>query len=256
MSLKKVGIIGGVGPYAGLDLSYKILENTIAETDNDHIPQVHISFPADVPDRTSYLMKQSDINPADSIINLIKKIIFFDINILAIACNQVHSPLIFNVIKEYLPINIKIVNMVEEVVKSIKETYSHHRNIGVLGRNGTYYTGIYKNEIIRNNLNFIDHSDIIQQMIDNSVAHPDYGIKKFSNPVKEKAINNLYQALNYHISLKTEVLIIGCTEIPLVIKSDEYKGMKLIDATTVMARAIVKMCNPNKLKPSYKNYFT
>ena len=41
----KIGIVGGAGPYAGLDLAQKILEETIAEKDQDYLPTLLISTP-------------------------------------------------------------------------------------------------------------------------------------------------------------------------------------------------------------------
>ena len=39
----KIGIVGGAGPYAGLDLTQKILQQTRAENDQDYLPLY--SFP-------------------------------------------------------------------------------------------------------------------------------------------------------------------------------------------------------------------
>ena len=51
----KIGIVGGAGPYAGLDLAQKILEQTIAEKDQDYLPTLLISTPDKIEDRTPYL---------------------------------------------------------------------------------------------------------------------------------------------------------------------------------------------------------
>ena len=40
-----IGIVGGVGPYAGLDLAKNIFDNTLAETDQQHLPLVMLSLP-------------------------------------------------------------------------------------------------------------------------------------------------------------------------------------------------------------------
>jgi aspartate racemase len=51
-----IGIVGGVGPYAGLDLLRKVYDNTVAGKDQDHLDVVMISVPAAIPDRTAYLL--------------------------------------------------------------------------------------------------------------------------------------------------------------------------------------------------------
>ena len=58
------GIIGGVGPYAGLDFVRDIFNNTIALSDQEHIGVLLVSCPAIIPDRTKYLLDEETVNPA------------------------------------------------------------------------------------------------------------------------------------------------------------------------------------------------
>ena len=41
----KIGIVGGAGPYAGLDLAKKLLQQTKAKSDQDYLPTLLISTP-------------------------------------------------------------------------------------------------------------------------------------------------------------------------------------------------------------------
>ena len=50
-----IGVVGGVGPHAGYDLSLKILEETQADSDQAHIPVVVVSEGDSIPDRTTFL---------------------------------------------------------------------------------------------------------------------------------------------------------------------------------------------------------
>lgn len=45
-----------------------------------------------------------------------------------------------------------------------------------------------------------------------------------------------------------EALLLGCTEIPLAITEQEYRGVPVLNASWIMARNIVKIVNPSKLK--------
>ena len=40
-----IGVVGGMGPYAGLNLVQKIFDETDAKTDQDHIPVSMLSIP-------------------------------------------------------------------------------------------------------------------------------------------------------------------------------------------------------------------
>jgi len=52
---KTVGIIGGMGPEATLDLFYKIIKATPVKKDQDHIHIIIDNFPQ-IPDRTAFLL--------------------------------------------------------------------------------------------------------------------------------------------------------------------------------------------------------
>ena len=45
-----IGIVGGVGPYAGLDLLRKLLDNTLANSDQEHLDTVLLSLPSGIMD--------------------------------------------------------------------------------------------------------------------------------------------------------------------------------------------------------------
>ena len=45
-----IGIIAGAGPFAGLDLATKILEQTDASCDQEYLPMVSVSTPGEIED--------------------------------------------------------------------------------------------------------------------------------------------------------------------------------------------------------------
>ncbi len=44
-----------------------------------------------------------------------------------------------------------------------------------------------------------------------------------------------------------EIIIMGCTEIPLAIKDNKINGKPLIDSTKILARALILKSSPEKL---------
>ncbi len=55
MKKKTIGILGGMGPLATADMYRKVVENTKAATDNDHI-RVYIDSNCRIPDRTAAIL--------------------------------------------------------------------------------------------------------------------------------------------------------------------------------------------------------
>lgn len=250
---KMIGIVGGVGPYAGLDLAKKIFDQTKATNDQDYFSVVLLSVSRQIEDRTSFLLGQTSINPADAIFKSLRILRQIGVGVAGIPCNTVHSPQIFDVILEKLKetdSNVKIVHMVNEVAKFIRETYPKIRNIGVLCTTGTYKAKVYANILEPKGFRVILPSEVVQEgIVHKAIYDPKYGIKAQSIPGTGAAKRELSKAIN-HLQLKgCEAIVLGCTEIPLTITEKKIGEMIIIDPTLILARALIWEVNPNKLKP-------
>jgi len=53
-----IGIVGGMGPVAGIDLASRVTSQTMAASDQDHLPMMLYSFPNEIGDRTEYILRQ------------------------------------------------------------------------------------------------------------------------------------------------------------------------------------------------------
>ena len=62
-----IGVVGGLGPFAGVDLVRKIIKWTRASQDQDHLPVMLHSFPGWVPDRSTFLLGKASKNPGEVI---------------------------------------------------------------------------------------------------------------------------------------------------------------------------------------------
>ena len=57
-----IGIVGGVGPYAGLDLAEKIFDQTDARSDQEHLPVALLSILGEIEDRTAFILGNSKMS--------------------------------------------------------------------------------------------------------------------------------------------------------------------------------------------------
>ena len=57
--MKKLGVLGGMGPLCTANFYQKIVKNTKADKDQDHIPTIIISDPQ-IPDRTTAILTGKD----------------------------------------------------------------------------------------------------------------------------------------------------------------------------------------------------
>ena len=243
-----IGIIGGMGPYAGVDLVQKIFDLTKADTDQDHLSVSMLSVPKSIPDRTEFLLSKSEINPALAIADIICSLYKQGATIIGMPCNTAHAEPIFNEIVNKIPTEVNLVHMINEAADFINEKYPSVKNVGILSTTGTFITNVYPKCLSKHGLNGIQVSEEIQNThINPAIYNSSYGIKAHSNPVNQKAIDSLNKGVKYLIKKDAEVIILGCTEIPLALTQNEINGIPLIDSTKILARALIIESSPDKL---------
>lgn len=248
-----IGIVGGIGPYSGIDLLKKVFDNTLASSDQEHLDTILLSMPSRIEDRTQYLMGNLDVNPAIAIAEVVLKLEKAGATIAGIACNTAHSEKIFNLIQRELKESnseIKILNMIQETVSFIAANYLDISKVGVLSTTGTYKTRLYSKALESKGFGVIVSTlEMQESLIHPAIYDPDYGIKSNSNPIHPQARENLLQGSLFLKGQGAQAVILGCTEIPLAITDPEIHDMITIDPSTVLARALIYNYKPHKLKP-------
>ncbi|MEO5790176.1 MAG: aspartate/glutamate racemase family protein [Gelidibacter sp.] len=248
-----IGIVGGVGPYAGTDLLNKIFNNTQANTDQEHLDAILISMSSTIDDRTEYLIGNTEDNPAHAIVKVLLKLEKAGATIAGIPCNTAHSDQIFEVIQSELKkanSTIELLHMINETVAFIADHYPKVTKIGVLSTTGTYKSKLYASALQSKGYEVIVPSlEMQENSIHPAIYHKTYGIKTTSNPIHPQARENLMQGMAFLKEEGAEIAILGCTEIPLAITESNINGVITIDPTNILARALIYKSNPDKLKP-------
>ncbi|GAA4277259.1 aspartate/glutamate racemase family protein [Aquimarina mytili] len=244
-----IGIIGGMGPQAGLDLFKNVLHNTPATIDQNHLSTILMSFPKEIADRTSFLEGQVLENPAYSIVRIIEKLEFAGANIIGMACNTSHCPEILNVIENELKESdskVKLINMPIETCKYLKKNYKKFSKIGLMTTNGTYKTGLYKNLLEEYNFTPIIPNFHFQDTVINKMIYDrDFGIKASINSDHPELVLLINEAISFFKQRKVDAIVLGCTELPLVFKKKCIKDISFIDPANILAKALVREAKQN-----------
>ena len=248
-----IGIVGGVGPYAGLELVKNIFDNTLAETDQAHLDVMLLSMPSSISDRTGFLLGSELENPGIQIAEVIGRLEKAGSTVAGIPCNTAHASEIITVTKQRLSqtgSGICLLNLIDEAIKTVKERFPAFTRIGVLSTIGTQQIGIYTMTLQNAGLQAcgID-TDMQAETIHPAIYDPVYGIKAQSDPVTPLARQNLLRGVRQLISQGAELVIKGCTEINLAIPETEIEGIPLIDPSVSLARALIESIDPQKLRP-------
>ena len=138
--------------------------------------------------------------------------------------------------------------MIEEVAKLIKYEFSELNRIGIMATPGTVKAGQY-NLLEKFGLDVIYPEKAVQNKIHQAIYHSGYGIKSIPCSISLKARQEFEYAASYLIQKNAEVIVLGCTELPLVFKTNNFQGISLIDSTLALARALIYAVDPSKLKP-------
>ena len=247
-----IGIVGGVGPYAGLDLEKKVFDNVDAKCDQDYPDVMMISAPSLITDRSYYILHPETDNPCTGIEYVIQRLSEAGATHIGIPCNTAHSPIIMNQVRKFIELNgidVTLLNIVEETYKWVKENCKS-KDIVLYCTMGTYASGVYRSFFDSDEkYNIIEPDDEDKQLIWDAIYSREYGINAFSNPVKEQALDNLMKVTQNMMARGYDTFIMGCTEIPLAMGRFKLP-ITLIDPAKILARALVKAVCPDKLKAS------
>ena len=248
---KIIGVIGGMGPYAGLDIVRKIFDLTDAHNDQEHLPVALLSYPGKIRDRSTYLFEKSGENPAEAIAEIALQLDRLGAVVAAIPCNTAHAPAIFDVVEQRLReegATLRLLHMIRETAAYIRqETYGLER-IGVLSTTAVYRLGLFRDALAAEGFQPVLPDENVQEhLVNRTIFDPIFGIKGQGNPVSAIARQNLLTAIDHLRKKGAEAVILGCTELPLAVPEDEIGQVIVIDPTEVIARALILATYPEKL---------
>ena len=219
---KVIGIIGGMGPMATADLFTKIIENTVAATDQEHL-HVLIDNNTDIPDRTGCILAGSDA-PLGPMVESAKRLVDQGADLLIIPCNTAHY---FHGGVQ-AAVDVPVLNMPE-----ISAQYCADRGfstVALLSTAGTVRAKIYEPYFERLGIRLLHPTKV---GIDNLMFLIYDEIKAGRTPHPER----LYPELMGLEEQGAQAFLLACTELPLVFQ--DGGRVPFIDPTLLLARAAV-----------------
>jgi len=245
-----IGILGGMGPQAGLDLAEKLMLLTRTTRDQDHLPFILFSLPEMVSDRTAFLLGRESANPASAIAEQLEKMAGAGCTIAVMACNTAHAAPIFDVAIGLLKergVKLRILHMVGETVAYIAGNWPGIRRVGVLGTQGTYETGLYDRALEGAGLEAVLPDAGVRARLHDAIYSAEFGIKARPGIISEEAGNRIRAAFRHLVGHGAEAVILGCTELPLAVTEKQIDGIPVLDPAMIVAELLVRETCPAKL---------
>lgn len=229
----KLGVIGGMGPLATVKFYDKIVLNTEAHNDNEHIDLIVLNH-STMPDRTKCIIENKDtefLNEIKKDLEILERI---GIDVVAIPCNTSHY--FYDEFKNFT--NLKIINMIEETILEIKRRGI--KKVAVFGTLGTLNSKVYNKYAKENGIEVKELSLEDKKTVMDIV----YKIKETNNLESKDFV----EILNRYCNDKT-IGIIACTELSLL---DIPENLNTIDALDVLVNKSIEYSGA-KIKNKYKN---
>ncbi len=223
---RMIGILGGLGPAATLDLYRHIIELTPAARDQDHVRVLIYSNPK-IPDRTSAIAGSGE-SPLPHLIQSAVLLEKSGAGVIAMPCNTSHY---------FLPriqasVRIPVIDMVEETCRMLRSQMPHVKMAGLLATAGTLQSGIYKKALGQAGVSTLVPDGGDQEKIQAAIARVKAGSV-------DGATRDVFQSAGLRLMRSgAEAVILGCTEIPLAF-DPEAVDYPAFNSTLILARAAV-----------------
>ena len=230
----KVGIVGGVGPAATVDFMQKMIARTQAHRDQDHI-RLLVEHNPQIPDRTDHLLGDGQ-DPTVSLYATCKQLEAGGADIIAIPCNTAHA--FVERIEHRL--RVPIVHMPEVTAAHLRARFPDLREVGVLATTGTLESGVYAAALNKQGLRQVAPTAALQARVMAAIYGP-HGVK--AGHTEGACVDDLNAALDDLLSRGVRVVLLGCTELPLVLRGERVmrdgREATLVDPTDILARTCV-----------------
>lgn len=229
---KIVGILGGMGPEATVDLMQRIIRLTPALDDIDHIRCVVDNNPK-VPSRIKAIIEGDGEDPGPCMADMGRRLETFGADFLVIACNTAHY--YYDAVQE--AVTIPVINLIDLVSQYVTAHYPDQEKIGILASPAVAMTGLYTQRFKKLNIRDIwpdpDAQDSLFKVI-KAVKKGDTGTGV--RAAYKKVCDNL-------LHKGAQTAIIACTELSAL---DSSLPIHTVDAAQVLAMEIVQVVKHSK----------
>ena len=248
---RAIGVLGGLGPYAGLDLVRWVFDETDAHRDQDHLPVTLVSYPGRIPDRSTWIADHAAPSPLPAMLEVLRRLDDAGCCVAGVPCNTAHAPALFGRLRAGLAAEgrqMQLIHMVDAIVAMLAEVAPEARTVGVLATNSSIQNRLHENGLERAGLDDVAPAPEVQKLVHASIFDETWGLKAKSNPPHPKAREVLLDAIAHLKSRGAEAVILGCTELPLAVPEDEAHGVPLLNSTRALARALIRTAHPDRLQ--------
>lgn len=224
--MKRLGILGGMGPAASAEFITRLIKQTPATHDQEHIPFVLWNEPR-IPDRSTS-MQTGDNKPLLWLLQGIQALKTVGCDHIVIPCNSAHFWY-----DDMTKLGVPIIHIVDSIADQLRANNLENITIGIMGTQGTIEHGVYQNRLSQQGWTCIvpDRAEMdffVQPAIDFIKA----GKIQESQVLLMKVIHSL-------IDRGAKAIVLGCTELPLSIGITSEEGVPIVNSIDSLVQAVL-----------------
>lgn len=234
-----VGILGGMGPAAGADFARLFVQACADNLRSRGAAVTDQAFPehwlaqVPIPDRTaaSHAPTTGGHQPLEPMLQAVAKLSALGATTIAVACNTAH---IWHAELQHRFPQLEVLHVAREVAQTLAGRGV--REVGLLATQATYSSKLYDEAFAQHGVKcFVPTASEREQLMHGIFK----GVKSGNLPLANTAFVAVAEALAKRHGLQT--LVLGCTEIPLVLTSLPGMGnVNLIDPARLLAQALAE----------------
>lgn len=239
MIYKKLGILGGLGPLASVYFTDLLVNGTVADSDQSHIP-FYLYNDVLIPDRSAYILGESEVNPLPELVNGVKELEKMGSDLIVVTCNTAHY--FYDDMSN--AVNVPVLNIIEAAIDAAKENVPGMKKLGVVSTTGTIKGEVYKKVAEKKGLLYATPSEDSA----NKIMALIYDVK-VGKKVDPTIILDVAKELEDD---GCDAIILGCTELSVVSRQNHLtdKDPCLVDAMTALAQKCVTLCGKDWKDPT------
>lgn len=231
--MKTLGLIGGLGPETTVEY-YRLIVAAYRERMNGAYPPVIINS-VDLQSLIAWMNADQLDKAADYLVDEIRKLENAGAHFGALASNTPH--IVFEEIQRR--VKLPLISIVEATCQ--KAQAAGFKAIGLLGTRFTMQARFYPNVFSRAGIKLVVPNDAEQTFI-----HERYMRELLNNqfkPETRKRIMEIAEELKVREGI--EAIILGGTELPLLLRDQDHAGMPLLDTSRIhVDRLLDEMLRP------------
>jgi aspartate racemase len=216
-----VGIIGGMGPEATVDLMRRVVAKTPADDDQDHVHLIVESNPK-IPSRIAHLIEGTGADPTPELIRIAVNLQRAGADALAIPCNTAHA--YAHSIRR--SVSIPLLDMVGLTVDQIALSRRAAR-VGLLASTAVLSTELYARALSAHGI------DTVLPARQEEVMALIKGVKRGETGAQARAA---LDRLALEMAANADAILIACSELSVIASGIT---VPFTDSLDVLARAIV-----------------